>query len=310
MLLGMAGRSHWSLSAIADRITRAYASGALTPSDVVERALGLARALAAQTPTMGPLYKYADVDAREEAAESTARYRAGKPKGPLDGVPCAIKEEMAIRGFPWSFGTHLYDEEISTKDATVVARLRASGAIILGMTAMTEFGMTPTGINPKRPMPRNPHAPDCLPGGSSTGTAVAVATGLVPFGMGADGGGSIRTPAALCGVFGIKPTWGRISRESASGGSVAHLGPLASSVIDLARVLEVTAGPDPGDDETHGPGSECQKQRPENQSHGESPVPSPRWIADGDHELIRVVIFPDRRRRVSPWPSSVTRITP
>jgi len=195
---------------------------------------------------------YADDVARTEAAEATARHREGKTRGPLDGVPCVIKEEMAIRGFPWSFGTHLYDGKKSENDSTVVARLRAKGAIVIGMTAMTEFGMTPTGINPKRPMPRNPHASDCVAGGSSTGTGVSVSTGLVPFGMGADGGGSIRIPAAMTGVFGIKPTWGRISRESASGGTVAHLGPLATSSLDLARVLEVTSGSDPKDDETRG----------------------------------------------------------
>ena len=228
----------------------AFASGSTTPTAITERALSLARELASRTPTMAPIYMYADDVAREEAAASTERHRAGKAKGPLDGVPCVIKEEMAIRGFPWGFGTHFYDGTKATKDATVVARLREAGAIIVGMTAMTEFGMTPTGINPKRPMPRNPHATDCVAGGSSTGTGVSVATGLVPFGLGADGGGSIRIPASITGIFGIKPTWGRLSRESASGGSVAHLGPLASSTLDLARSLEVTSGRDPGDDET------------------------------------------------------------
>ncbi len=237
-------------SGTSESYARAYAKGESSPTAVVDRALSLARELAARTPTMGPIYMYADDVAREEAAAATARHRSGKTRGPLDGVPCVIKEEMAIRGFPWSFGTHLYDGVKSAKDSTVVARLREAGAILVGMTAMTEYGMTPTGINPKRPMPRNPHATDCIPGGSSTGTGVAVGTGLVPFGMGADGGGSIRIPAALNGVFGIKPTWGRISRESASGGTVAHLGPLATSTLDLARVLEVTGGADPLDDET------------------------------------------------------------
>jgi aspartyl-tRNA(Asn)/glutamyl-tRNA(Gln) amidotransferase subunit A len=115
---------------------------------------------------------------------------------------------------------------------------------------MTELGMTPTGASPKRKLPRNPHATDCLAGGSSTGSAVAVATGLVPFALGADGGGSIRIPASLCGIFGLKPTWGRVSRDLAAGGTVAHIGPLASSVLDLARVLDVEGGEDPADRET------------------------------------------------------------
>jgi aspartyl-tRNA(Asn)/glutamyl-tRNA(Gln) amidotransferase subunit A len=116
---------------------------------------------------------------------------------------------------------------------------------------MTEFGMTPSGANPKRAMPRNPHATDRLAGGSSTGSGVAVATGLVPFALGADGGGSVRIPAALVGVFGIKPTWGRISRAGGlSGGSVAHFGPLAGSTVDLARSLEAMSGIDGADPQT------------------------------------------------------------
>ena len=237
-------------SGASETYAAAFRAGTITPTDVAERALDRARELASHTPPMGPLFMYADETARAEAAESTARYRAGKPLGPLDGVPCAIKEEMAIRGFPWSFGSSLGDQSPQTEDATVVLRLRMAGAIIIGMTAMTEYGMTPTGLNPKRPMPRNPHATDCIAGGSSTGTGAAVATGLVPFAMGADGGGSIRIPAAMVGVFGLKPTWGRVSRDKASGGSVAHLGPLASSTLDLARVLEMIGAPDPKDRET------------------------------------------------------------
>jgi aspartyl-tRNA(Asn)/glutamyl-tRNA(Gln) amidotransferase subunit A len=111
--------------------------------------------------------------------------------------------------------------------------------------------MTPLGFNPKRVMPRNPHALDRVAGGSSTGSGVAVATGVVPLAIGADGGGSIRIPSALCGVFGIKPTWGRVSRSGdILGGSVGHLGPLASSTLDLARFLEVAGGFDSADAQT------------------------------------------------------------
>src|SRR5262249_13970901 len=177
--------------------------------------------------------------ALEEAAASTERWRSGNPRGPLDGVPCAVKEEAAVRGLPRCSGTAYVERSAREEDATFVARLRDAGAIVLGTTHMTEHGMTPLGANAMRTMPRNPHATDCVAGGSSTGSGVAVATGLVPFAIGCDGGGSIRTPAALNGVFGIKPTWGRVSREGDSAsGSVAHVGPLASSTVDLARVLE------------------------------------------------------------------------
>jgi aspartyl-tRNA(Asn)/glutamyl-tRNA(Gln) amidotransferase subunit A len=247
--LGLAApRAPWSGSSAT--LSDAYRAGRTTPQEVVEQALRGARALAARSPSIGPLMAYAEEAARSEARASTARWRAGHTLGPFDGVPTAIKEEFSVRGFPWTRGTDIGDPAPREEDATVTARVRASGAVILGVTPMTEYGLTPTGINAKRTMPRNPHLPACIAGGSSTGSAVAVATGLVPFAIGADGGGSIRTPAALTGVFGIKPTWGRVSRAGGSGGSVAHVGPLASSTLDLARVIAAVGGPDPLDPET------------------------------------------------------------
>src|ERR1019366_4704829 len=178
-------------------------------------------------------------------------YRAGVAKGPLDGVCVAVKEEIDVKGLPRRFGTSFLPKDPCSADATIVRRLRDAGALIVGTTPMTEYGMTPMGFNPHRRMPRNPHDAGCVAGGSSTGSAVAVATGLVPIALGADGGGSIRIPSALTGVFGIKPTWGRVSRAGeAAGGSVAHVGPIASSATDLARVLEIIGAPDPLDPET------------------------------------------------------------
>ncbi|MBX3218673.1 MAG: amidase, partial [Labilithrix sp.] len=148
-------------------------------------------------------------------------------------------------------GTAFRDTGPQPADATTVARVRGAGAITIGTTAMTEYGMTPNGANAKRAMPRNPHAVDRFAGGSSTGSGVAVATGLAPFALGADGGGSIRIPSAINGVFGIKPTWGRVSRSGDfSGGTVAHLGPLACSTVDLAHALELMSGHDPEDPQT------------------------------------------------------------
>jgi aspartyl-tRNA(Asn)/glutamyl-tRNA(Gln) amidotransferase subunit A len=146
-----------------------------------------------------------------------------------------------VRGYPKRVGTAFKSKDPCAEDGTCVRLLREAGAIVVGSTPMTEYGMTPTGANPFRRMPRNPHATDRIPGGSSTGSGVAVATGLVPFAIGWDGGGSIRTPSAINGVFGIKPTWGRLSRHTGSLGTVAHVGPIASSTLDLARMLE-TAG--------------------------------------------------------------------
>jgi aspartyl-tRNA(Asn)/glutamyl-tRNA(Gln) amidotransferase subunit A len=236
-------RAPWS--GTSESLTADYAAGRATPRDVTRRALEAARSLAARRPSVGPLMTSADEQALRDADASTGRWQKGAPLGPLDGVPTAIKEEIAVKGLPVRGGSDLIDATPAAEDSTCVARLRAAGAIILGHTPMTEFGMTPLGFNPKRSMPRNPHAVDRSAGGSSTGAGVAVATGLVPFAIGVDGGGSIRTPAAYCGVFGIKPTWGRVSREGGlAASSVSHLGPLASSTADLARVLEVISGPD------------------------------------------------------------------
>jgi aspartyl-tRNA(Asn)/glutamyl-tRNA(Gln) amidotransferase subunit A len=232
-------------------LTAAYRSGKLSPRDVARRALEEARRLAALEPSVGPILEYADVTAMEEAEASEKRWREGKPLGAFDGVPWAVKEEMSTRGLARRGGTAFLDAAPQPEDATAVGRVRELGAVTLGTTPMTEFGMTPNGANAKRLMPRNPHGTDRIAGGSSTGSGVAVATGLVPFAMGADGGGSIRIPSALNGVFGIKATFGRVSRHRSLGqGSVSHVGPLAGSAADLAHALEAMSGHDPADPQT------------------------------------------------------------
>ncbi|MEO7113737.1 MAG: amidase, partial [Polyangiaceae bacterium] len=209
------------------KISAAYASGELSPEKVVENCLQHARDLAKRKPTIGPLTHDTGDVAREEARASASRYKNKKPLGPLDGVPVVIKEETAVKDLPCRGGTSFFGDEPAERDATIVARLRAAGAIVIGISAMTEYGMSPLGQNAQRAMPKNPHNDSYVAGGSSTGSGVAVAVGLVPFAIGCDGGGSIRIPAAINGVFGIKPTWGRVSRtgDIFTGSSVAHLGP-------------------------------------------------------------------------------------
>lgn len=244
-----APRGGWAPTARS--LVEAYREGRLSPPEVVERALAEARRLAALGPSVGPFYAYDDEVALAEARASERRYREGHTLGPLDGVPWAVKEESAVRGLPRRSGTAYLPETPEPRDSTPVARLRAAGAITIGTTLMTEHGMTPNGSNAKRVMPHNPHAPGHIAGGSSTGSGVAVATGLVPFALGADGGGSIRIPAAINGVFGLKPTWGRVTRAGdRTAGSVAHIGPLAGSSADLALALEAMGGPDPEDPQT------------------------------------------------------------
>lgn len=234
---------HLGLPRSAAALHAAFRGGG-DPLAVTERALSAARSLANQSPSLGPLLAYDDESARAAALESRARYRAGSPLGVLDGVPVAIKEEVDQRGHRARLGTSFLPHDSSRVDAPAVARLRAAGAIIIGQTPMTEFGLSPLGSNPHRRMPRNPHDPSRLAGGSSTGSAVAVATGVTPVSLGCDGGGSIRIPAALCGVFGLKPTFGRIPAVGLGLGatSVVHLGPLGVGTSELSSFVEVCSG--------------------------------------------------------------------
>lgn len=243
------GRSKaWPRTAL--DLTEAYRSGALSPEVVVRRSLDGARRLANQSVYYDVYTARADDRAAVEARASAARWAAGTPLGELDGVPIAVKEEMDVEGIPTRLGTGFMPHVPAARDAAFVAALRKAGAIVVGQTPMTEYGLSPLGGNAARTMPRNAHDPGRLAGGSSTGSAVAVALGLVPLALGADGGGSIRVPAAYNGVYGIKPTYGRIScagHGSPGGTSVVHFGPIASSPRELALAIELAAGPDPAD---------------------------------------------------------------
>lgn len=247
---GTSGTSR-SNATIAD-LQRAFLSRSITPTDVAERALAALASLADRRPTMNVLAAGDPARARAEAAAATARYAAGTPLGPLDGIPVLIKDELDVAGLPTRHGSRCTPETPKERDAAVVARLRAAGAVILGKTVMTEWGMSPMGNNANVPMPRNPHHPERAAGGSSTGSAVAVALGVAPLAVGTDGGGSIRTPASLCGVFGIKPTYGRVSRAGTlSGGSVTHIGPIGATPAELAALLDaIAAAPDEADPTT------------------------------------------------------------
>lgn len=242
----------WPVSAA--RLSDAYAKGEVSPTEVVTRALATARELAARTPTLGPLLDFDDDRALAAAAQSTERITRGEPRSALEGIPIAIKEEVCVQGLPVRVGTGWIEPTPAAADAVAVARLRAAGAIIVGTTPMTEYGMSPLGGNVHRAMPRNAHDPSRLPGGSSSGSAVAVATGVCPVALGADGGGSVRIPASLNGVFGLKPTFGRIplSGHGLSGGTtVVHLGPIGASPRELATFIEIAGGPEPSDPASH-----------------------------------------------------------
>lgn len=236
---------HLGLPRSAAALQAAYRRGSHDPVQVTERALQAARTLSNQSPTLGPLCAYDDEGAHAAALESRERFRQGRPLSALDGVPVAIKEEVHQRGLRARLGTSFLPHDARSLDAVAVARLRAAGAIVLGQTPMTEFGLSPLGANPHRRMPRNPHDRGRLAGGSSTGSAVAVATGLTPVALGCDGGGSVRIPAALCGVFGLKPTFGRVPAVGLGlpgATSVVHVGPLGVSTSELASFVELASG--------------------------------------------------------------------
>src|SRR5947209_19648833 len=200
----------------------------------------------------GGIHAFITVDA--EGALATARaleteLSAGVSRGPLHGVPLAYKDLCHVPGLPTSCGTRTRDYFTSEIECTAVARLTAAGAVTLGKLNMTELALGPFGDNPHHGDVDNPWKAGHVSGGSSSGSGAAVAAGLAFGALGSDPGGSIRLPAACCGIVGLKPTYGRVSRAGAMplSWSMDHLGPLTRTVADTALLLEIVAGHDPRD---------------------------------------------------------------
>ena len=185
----------------------------------------------------------------EDAKASEARWMAGQPRGLLDGVPVSIKDILLTKGWPTLRGSKTVDAKGPwNDDAPAVARLREHGAVLLGKTTTPEFGWKGVTDSPLTGVTRNPWNPAKTPGGSSGGAVAAVASGMGPLAVGTDGGGSIRIPCSFTGLFGIKPSFGRVPAWPLSPfGTVAHVGPIARSVADAALMLNVLAQPDARD---------------------------------------------------------------
>ncbi|RAL23077.1 amidase [Lujinxingia litoralis] len=229
-------------------LARAYRSGESSPVEVLER---IQQQLATRTlgeSTHSPFVCTDFERALDAAAASHKRLQAGNALGPLDGIPIPIKDQVDMQGMPVRCGTSYFNPR-SESDGHVIAHLRNAGALLYGRTHTTEWGMNPSGFSPHFAMPRNVYSRHHGAGGSSTGSAVAVALGLAPVALGSDGGGSIRIPSALNGLLGIKPTFGRIGRtgDVFGAGTVSTMGPLGQSTADLVEFLIAASAPDPLD---------------------------------------------------------------
>jgi aspartyl-tRNA(Asn)/glutamyl-tRNA(Gln) amidotransferase subunit A len=229
----------------------------LSPVEVVDAVLDRMERL---EPTLHAFCTRTPEMARADAERIEAQIMAGEEAGPLAGVPVGIKDLVATKGIRTAMGSHAYIDFVPEEDDVVVERLKGAGAVILGKTNVPEFGYSGVGHNPVFETTTNPWNTNLTPGGSSAGSGAAVASGMGPFAIGSDGGGSIRIPSSFCGLYGIKASMGRVPlypgcRDERYPGvssweSLEHIGPISRTVADSALMLSVIAGPDDRDRHT------------------------------------------------------------
>ncbi|GAB4112508.1 MAG: amidase [Roseiflexaceae bacterium] len=220
-----------------------------TAVELAEQALA---AIAAHDSQLNAFQLVLADQARVAAAQADRELQHGVDRGPLHGIPVAVKDLLDLAGTPTTAGSKILAGNIAQHDSFAVERLRAAGAVIVGKTRLSEFAYSPGSNNGHYGPTANPRNPAHDTGGSSSGSAAAVAAGIVPVALGSDTGGSIRIPAALCGLVGLKPTFGRVSLRGAVtlAWSLDHLGPLTRTVADAALMLDLLSGYDPGDPRT------------------------------------------------------------
>jgi aspartyl-tRNA(Asn)/glutamyl-tRNA(Gln) amidotransferase subunit A len=231
------------LLAVAE-LARLIGSKEISPVEAVEAHLERIDSLNEQLHAFLTVCREEALQAAREAEQAIAR---GQYRGPLHGIPYAVKDQLYTRGIRTTAGSPIFADVVPQEDATVIVRLREAGAILLGKLNMTEFGTT--GFSHQFPSPRNPWDLERYTGGSSSGSGAATAACLCATSLGEDTGGSVRFPATWCGLVGLRPSWGRVSRYGLMTGvwSMDTIGPLSRSVEDCALTLEAIAGHDPKD---------------------------------------------------------------